>query len=186
MSFNANPDLYEYGTPPNVCPACFDAGKSPDSLFACFSGIEIGALWAPPLPAAPNGIYELLPINPCLWELNVGIWRIRLDLRFGVSVLEIWDSGFVWGFMKNTGVPCSPYFINNIVDPAREYYNGFGLAVPPLPGDDFSSDELLDLLGIDPRSDVWVNPRPMSAGAAVHSLSRGRDSTNIKVLYDHS
>lgn len=186
MSFDPNPDLYSYEAPPNVCLGCFDVGKSPSSVFVNFSGIKIGAGWAPPDPEPPNGIFEVQAFAPCVWRTDFGFWEIILDYTGGNSSIVIWDPLFNAAFNRGLAAGCQVWFSNNILNPAFKWYDGNCVITPPLPGGVFSEVELLDLVGIDTIRQTWANPRPAPADISFHTISRGADATNVKIKFNHA
>lgn len=186
MSFDPNPDLYEYEPPPNVCLGCFEVGKSPASLFVNFSGIKIGAGWLPLDPEPPNGIYEITASAPCRWNRTIGPWNFDYNMIGGGSNVQIWDGGLLFPFTQQLLNPCELWFANFQQNPIFTYFGGWCVVTPPLPGGTFSEVELLDLVGIDTIRQTWANPRPAPADISFHTISRAADATNIKIKFDHA
>ncbi len=186
MSFDPNPDLYDYAVPPNVYPACFNLGKSPESVFINVSGIKIGAIWGPVDPEPPNGNFEISAFAPCRWKQFIAPWEFDYRLFVGQSLLFIWDIGLHFPFTSNPQTDCTLWFDAFQQDPGAKYYSGQAIVTPPLPGGSFSEIELLDLVGLDTIKQTWANPRAAADEISFHTISRRFDSTNIKIKFDHA
>lgn len=184
MSFPIDPSLYEYSIPPKVCPACFDLGKTPESLFLCFADIKIGATWIPADPPPPNGVWEIPVSAACQWIASVGLYDFDyrpVDIATTLRV-DVTGGGLI--FLDQNQPACSVWWSNEIIAPAGvKYYGGFCQVVPPLAGDSFSAADLLALLSDDPLWALWCNPKPTSTGATVYKLYNPRDRTNIHIKH---
>lgn len=184
MSIDTNPELYSYAVPPNECPACYDANKSPDSLFLCFAGIMPGDNWNPGFPPPPNGCFEIPVFAPCRWTGTVGLFDFDYGHIVGFTFVDchlgIGGGAFFTAILNL----CVTWFANGRAVPAGNiYYGGHCKVVPPLAGGAFSFPELMALLSDDPLWAEWCNPVPAPGDSTVYKFYNAQDATNIKIKH---
>lgn len=187
MSIATNPELYDYSVPPNVCPLCYDVGKTPETLFLCFSEIKIGALWTPADPPPPNGTFAVVPTNPCKWQVTASGFDFYYQSIMGDTECgcNITGGGLCFGGLFEGD--CHLWFDNALVAPGgNKYYDGSCGVVPSLEGGIYSIAWILQLLSKDPIWATWINPIPISEQLTVYKLYNAIDHTNIKIKIDHS
>jgi len=187
MSFDANPNNYDYSAAPKVCPACFAAGETPEKIFLCLSGILQGALWGPADPPPMNGIWELTADGPCSWVDNIVGITIDFDPSPGATRLAVLDTAPNFHFTYNQAPVCQIWFPNDQNVPAGQFfYAGFCMIIDPTVTGILTTDEILTLFNFPYHDTLWTNPRPKSAEETVYTMSSRADKTNIKILVDHS
>lgn len=185
MSINTDPSLYSYSTPPNVCDLCYDANKSPETIFLISSGIQTGALWLPTDPPPPNGIFELTTSAPCNWSATIGVYDLFYGLVVDTFEVSIDVPGPIPVFFDAIPIMCSVSFANFLAAPAgNHYYGGFILLLPVLEGGADSLVEIMSLLSKDPLWATWANPQQINKDQTVHKFYNSFDKTNVKVLYE--
>lgn len=185
MSISTDPTLYDYEPPPNECPACFVANKTPSNIILSLSGILRGADWQVADPPAPNGLHLLTADNPCGWSLNDGtylyFWYPFAPLR-NIEVKLITNEEIFhatsWGTCK------SKYDNDLIVATNNHYYSGAALFLPTLKGGSDSLPEVMSLLSEDPEWAKYANPQQIDDNQTVHKFYRGHGRCNVKILYE--
>ncbi len=185
MSFIVNPEEYDYGTAPNICPACFDINKSPDSVFLCVNGILPGDNFFGIDPGAPFGIFEIHTDAPCQWHEVVGAF----DFFYGIiGINTVCSIGVVAGpnvFSDTILGHCKYAFTNVFNFPAgRTYYKGQVRVVVPLEGGVLSVQEIALLLANETNWAKWCNPIYKSDTETVYKFYKRTGKTNIKILVE--
>lgn len=187
MSFLIDPSLYAYATPPNVCPACYAAGKSPASVFCNLSGIETGFAWVPGNDPPPNGVYELPASAPCTWSAVFGNWTFTYENVAPNASITIMHAVMGLGFFDIVVPVCSLWFTNQQLEPPiLKWCKGQCVVFAPLVGGAFSMEGLANLIVMDLSNPTYATPRPKPNQESVTTLSRRSDSTNLHVKFDHS
>lgn len=182
MSFLVDPDLYDYSTPPNVCPLCFDADKSPEIIFINVADIKIGDLWVPADPPPPNGNWAVHISAPCVWSETIGAFDFALHYQVDRTSLDIDVTGGAGCFLHLDLVPCTQWFQNEQLNPAvHKYYEGYARVVPVLEGGAYSIQELMALFSDDPTWAKYCNPIADDAESTVYKLYNPLDHTNVKI-----
>lgn len=187
MSFDPEPTNYEYSPAPKHCPACFDVGQSPKTLFICLTGILRGDLAIPADPDPPNGVWEIEVSAGCAWSETKSGYTFDWQPSPAPATLTVTDATPRTFFNGTDALACAVWFANTNVNPAiTKYYGGHAIIVPPLLGGIYSAALLLSLLNLNPSSGLWMTPRGKSGEESVTTISRGQDATNIHIKYDHS
>lgn len=181
MSYNSDPTLWTFGTPPNVCNPCFDTGLSPEQILVTFSGIERGDDWISSDPPPPNGSFILDVISACSWQATFAPWTM-LYLASSPSDLEISHPTIGIIFLRPFGPSCRTYFSNSRTSPiGRKFFSGWGITKPAQVGVPNGVPVIMDLTGIPAEAGTFVSPRPLSGQETVYVFARNRDSSNIHV-----
>ena len=185
MSFDADPAQYDYSVAPNVCPACFAAGETPEKLFVNLSGIQQGALWLPANGPPANGIFEVAITAPCSWIDAIGGMLINYVPSPAATNLVVQRPVGDFQF-QFAGVPvCQIWMPNDQAAPAGWiFWGGFCMIVDPTVTGILTTEELLELFALPYHETLWANPRPKSNGETVYTMSSRADHTNIKILVD--
>lgn len=182
MSIDSDPSLYPFGTPPNVCVACFAAGKSPDSIFLSFNGIIKGPLAGPADPAPPNDIWELPATGGCLYSLVAAGITFTLGWNLGQTAISAVIGGVVLFGGPFPGGACTRHTPNDKQNPfVDKYYGGWCDVIIPTDSDPDSLPAQLDLFGTPAAAETYVSPRVLDADHDVYVVSRRSDATNIHV-----
>lgn len=117
----------------NDCLQCYDAGKTPQILYAIFKGIAIGDLWDDDWPGPPNHVFQIIQdgVDNCKWSYVGDVWTIEYDATFvgpglgqtllNVTLLEPFAETAFTGWTKN---PCGSKFNNEIWDKTMHPYIG--------------------------------------------------------------
>ena len=177
----------DYGT---NCLHCFDADKTPESIYARFSGIEIcpGDL-DPTCKIPPNDrAFKLTQLNgyPCRylyqqsgWVVSCGLWQSPpgqgwLNLQdndwnyyFQAMFTVCPDEGIV---LANDMVGCVPH------DCVR---GGIGV-ITWTP----QATALLAAINLAKDKDLFMELFPREDGKLVYKFCRLKDATNIKILFE--
>lgn len=197
MSFLTDPAEYDYSVAPNICDVCYDVGKTPASLFLCFTGIMIGNLWVPGDEPPPNGPWEIPVTGPCRWAATLGGFDFVYDHVMAVTVLNVNVTGAGNVFTKAIPQLCSKWFENSIVGAiGNKYHGGTAQVVPLLEGNTLSIQDIMALISDDPYWAKWCNPKPADADSTVYKFYKGRETTpsgsrpptggtNIKIKIDN-
>lgn len=116
--------------------ACFPPGETPAIMYATFTGIEKGSIWAPGMPEPPNHKFELPQFsgNPKVWRYIGNDWVVQYFSGGGLfppfsSQLQIISEhvGVVAVFNKVIVGECKTYFESGLVEPPnRQFIHGFG------------------------------------------------------------
>lgn len=187
MSYDSNPNLYNFKPPPNNCILCHPVNESPDQIQIAVSGIKQGDLWNPGDPPPANGVFEITATGPCQWGAVVGLYTITLNMAPLLSLLNITSAGPLSHFNKLWTLNCNIWYPNTQLNPAiHSYYNGFASLAFPQTGVPDGVPELMDLVGIPASSGTAVSPRPMSATQSVYVFARNSDASNIHVKLTHT
>lgn len=177
----------EYGVPPNVCPACFGIGETPEYVLVFYSGIKIGALWNPGDPGPPNGLHIATAIAACHYEERAGDWDIKYQFIGGRTHCELVHDVVGAGFTSNIAGNCHFWCLNEIVNPAiSKYYSGQCVSISPLTGDLWDYPELLALISDNPDWADYLNARSAAGMNVFYNLYKGNSQVNIKIKIDHS
>lgn len=173
--------------PPDVCPLCYEIGKTPTFLVIFFSGIKIGALWNRGDPDPPN-IYHLAHNTAaCTWTSLIETFDAEYRTFPGIAFLELWNAAVGPAFLGTRFHECLSWFPNTIINPATSrYYGGFGIVIPPLEGGAWSLPEIMALLSEDPDWAQYLKARPTEANSVFYNLYKGNSLVNIKIKIDHS
>lgn len=187
MPINCDPALYDYAPPALQVVACWAAGKTPEDLYLCLTGIEIGPLWAAPNPPPPNGVYKLTTTVKGRWDATIdGIHYsyVQWPLNSVIDIDVVAGPKIFFGF----AVPLCIFSLDNTLNnPAvNPYLGGSGVLLSPLQDTIESIQTVLNELGIDPTGDTFDLPRPISGDETVHTIFRRSDASNCHILYDHS
>lgn len=185
MSIRTDPSLYSYEPPPNDCPGCFAADKTPEKIILSLSGILRGDLWQVTDPPAPNGLYLLDADAPCGWSLDDGtclfFWVPFAPLRN----IEVKLVTFEEVFHATSWGTCKSQYDNDLnVAAGNHYYSGSALLLPPLAGGANYLPEIMALLSDDPVWAEYANPQPIDEVQTVHKFYNSHESTNLKILYE--
>jgi len=187
VPINCDPALYDYAPPAKQCP-CFAAGKTPLSIFANFTGIQIGDPWNPGDAAPLNGIFELTQTVACQWQVMVGTIMISYNADAPASIVVFDTAPPMNIFFSAVGKPaCTFSMDNDNVNPAVwKYYGGSVVLLSPLQDTIQSIQSVLTAINIDPTGDTFDLPRPLTGDETVHTIFRRSDNSNCHILYDHS
>lgn len=187
MSFLTDPALYDYEPPPKVCGICFGAGDTPSSIFLCVQGVQMGTAVEGIDPNPPNGIFELTPSAPCLFEAVIGAHTFLYQPSPAQSTLQILSPDPQRSFIDQNPPTCRINFTNSLVNPAADpYFGGRAVVVPPLTCDLDNMEDLMSSLPWDPRTETYANPRPFSATETIFTLTRQLDHSNLRVKFVHT
>jgi len=187
MSIDLDPALYDYEDPPNVCPAIFGADLTPDTLFLIFNGIKKGAIWVAADGLPPNGIWAIIPTEPCLYNDTVDGHVVEYDTKFFGSSVHISTPRPTGAFLGQMAFPGKTWFANVWDVPAgNEFYGGFCSVTSAITSDQKNLQDIWNSLGEIREAGTYVTPRPKSATETVHTISKRIDHTNIKIVFDDS
>lgn len=177
--------LYQYAVAPNVCDACFDAGKSPHEYFVCVSGVKIGDAWNPGELGPPYSWFPCTPIGVCSWQYVDARYVCTLAPVGPNMRLQIHSRVPSLIFTSTPGGLCTRLFFNEIVDPVgNPFYSGRAMLLAPLKGGSFSLDEAMEIITDVPDPFDWDNPSVTVDGNFLHKFSRDVDSSVIKVILE--
>ena len=110
------------------CLTCWDAGKTPQTVYAIFKGIETGDWWTDIFPPPPNHTFKLDQslFDPCVFNYTGLTWFVEYQARTifpprTQSSLKLWfNIGDV--FAQLLDGTCKFSFINNLQVPVGNYY----------------------------------------------------------------
>jgi len=184
MSLNLDPSIYSYEPAPNVCPAVFGADTTPDQIFLQLTDIKKGAWWIPANGEPPNGIHILTPTNPCQFGLTTAAFLFELSWDGSDTILSIYTWGMAAVFWRTTAYPPVTWFQNTPQTPVGNFfYDGFAALTIEIPCDQPNTPALWESLGETPDAETWDNPLAASSGSVIHTFSRRKDHTNIKIKW---
>lgn len=185
MAFSTNLDDYSYSAHVDPCNVCCDPGKTPETMFLCFSEIQIGDLWTPADPPPPFGSYELTHIGTCDWKL------IGADFTFLYHTVMGWSDVFVYTpilescFWHPGDAPCLNWFTNFQQVPAGEkWFGGYCVLINTLPGGYPDITDQLKLMSDSTDWADWLSSVPRGANTASYQFSKHQDHTNVRILMD--
>lgn len=182
MGISTDPDDWGYG---NNC-GCWDAGKTPHTIYGYVSGIKTGSGWVPAIGDPQNGGFHLHQINPpCYFshttDRNPNIYRTGLP----GSQLIIGAIG-TQCFVGSSDNNCEWYFVNDEQDPTRGFYGGTAIIFQrePLAGGAPSLAEIAELLNMDGRASRMSEGFPLDSSHFVAMFADQQESTRIRLKYD--
>lgn len=184
MSFSTDPTNFEFSTPPNVCNACFDAGKTPKQVIVSVAGIGIGNNWAPGDPPPPFGDYIIEVDAPCEWSKTIDGYVIEYNNVGALAEVLIHDgagTNYFWSWLP---AACITFFNNFVQNPAGvKYFGGAVNVIDPLGDGPFNLSAALALFNIDPAVRTFAAFKPIDADSTVIRFTRriGRDNIAIKL-----
>lgn len=182
MGFELDPALYTYTTPPSECPACYDPGDNPSSLFITLQGCQTGALWNPGDGEPPNGTHEVLYQDPPGCEWSVPALTTTYHASAAPSVCAVFQAFPQPAFIGTDPNPCASFFDNDNNAPAgNRFWGGTVSITSALSSTGVSAFDTAELIGIEPGPDVWCDPYPIDAANTVFRFTRYRDATNVLV-----
>lgn len=185
MSIPCDPDLYDYSVAPNVCPVCFDADKTPDSIFVNIQGVAMGQAVPGVDPDPPNGTWELPVTGPCAFGAVFGPWTFSLTYNGPETLFTVQAGGVGFGFGAGDPGNCTNWLANAQQFPlVDDYYGGFANFVPYLEGGEFSAEQLLELVVVEPGDHTYAKPRPHNDGDTVYVITQRSTNSNIAVKYE--
>lgn len=186
MSFPTDPDLYSFATAPPTCSVCYAANKTPVTIFAQFTGIQIGDDWNPGDPPPPNGLFELTITSDCQWTLTTALYDFTYTAADPALPLIVDVIGVANAYNALIPVsPCTTETANTFSTPAgRHYFGGTGVALNPLESGARNNIELMDLLNLQPAIRTFCNPQAIDTDVLSTRYTLRNGSTNIYIKYD--
>ncbi len=174
----------------NDCDICFDPGKTPKYVYARFSGIEIctGAGFEKCHVPPNDRTFKLTQVDgtPCswyylsdLWNIYYSAWKVadekcRLKIEDDLSL----------GVFEQTISACpqeGTVFYNTLgcVPDSSCGHGGIGIVTWRL-----ETLALMKALNIEPRSDLFMEMRPLVDGNKVYKYCKLKDGTNIAIEFE--
>lgn len=186
MSFATDPNLYSFVTAPAGCVLCFASGKSPDSIFAQFTGIQIGGAWIAGDPPPPNGQFELKNTGACTWLFNDGVTLVDWDAGSPAASLSSIVLGVATSFINTTTLdPCITEYSNNLSSPiGLKYFGGTAIIMNPLESGARNNIQLMSLLNILPEIRTFCKPQAIATNILSTRYSQRNGRTDIYIKYD--
>lgn len=108
----------------NFCPVCFPLNASPKFTRISLAGIQLGALWLPFMPPAPNGTWKLTNVGGCLWSggdmTYVFNWKPNLPQTLILATVFLLAIAFSYVDINS----CVTAGDNQILEPPNQIYYG--------------------------------------------------------------
>lgn len=187
MSIDTDPILNPVATPQLPPAICYPLDKCPKYLYLCLTGIKKGDLWGPGDPEPPNGIWRIEILKTEWWAWSYGPIQFQYLPTIGRSDVKVDIDPWTVIFIHETLDDCRKWFVNNLVNPAIEkYYDGFCLVTEAIPEGGLGEEEIMSLMNLERRAEVFARPTAMADNKAVHAYFDARDKTNVKILYDYT
>ena len=184
MSLRMDLAYYIYQNPPNVCPTVFGVGTTPAQIYAVLSGIKKGNMWAAHMGEPPNGIHMLTPSAPCAFARITADHRFELTWDGSDTTIGIMTWAFVDIFWKTTAYPPTVWFENTPQTPVGTFFYGGQVTLSIMvPCDQPNPVNLWESLGETQDNETWVNPLPLTTEGILHTYSKRKDHTNIKIKW---
>lgn len=169
----------------SAIPECFDSGKTPETVIACFSGIEVSPYISPPPPPPPNGMWVLpRSAGNKYYQAWHGDWLIYWEpLYNGDTRIGATWTGSLLGFIAYPVGNCVTYAASELTDPySSTYINGSCVIVcaktAPM---SMSMKEVGSLLNViddeHTKFDVW----PKSASETIVRFARYKKQMNVLI-----
>lgn len=183
MFIDANLNNYNYTPDPDPCGACCDANKTPETMFLCFSGIQIGALWTPADPSPPFGVFEITHQGFCLWEGANADYTFQYATVPDFSDVLVLTPGFETAFWKRHVGICHNWWANFAQVPAgNKWFGGYCFLLNTLPGAFTGIADILALMSDSPDWADYLRPGAMAADIETELLYKRQDNTTIRIL----
>lgn len=164
---------------------CFEAGKTPKKLYACFTGIEIGDGWGEGLGYPLGGQWALEQVDTMNWHSQIDAAAdisFHLDAYYA-SVMAETSEGFRC-FEKTKTPGCKFSFANLFQNPLLQFYGGFcNISVREDMLETWSIKKICDLCGIDPDIKTFAELSADDAGVPIIRLARQKDGTCLRIKF---
>lgn len=185
MFIDANLENYDYTTDPDPCNTCFDVNHTPETMYLCFSGIQIGALWTPADPSPPFGAFEITHQGFCVWEDSDANYTYQYSTVPDFSDVQVWTPAVELPFWQRHVGVCYNWWSNAIVVPAgNKWYGGYCLLLNTLPGGIDGISDILELMSNSPDWADYLRPGAMASDVETHLLYKRQDDTTIRIVKD--
>ena len=181
MSYDSDPVLWPFGTPPNVCTLCYPVGRSPGPVALSVSGIQVGQAWVSGDPPPPNGTWILPAFGPCVWKLTDSNFVFQ-HAMVSPSIVQITLLDLTPVFFRPFGTSCQTHYNSQLTDiPIFKYFGGSAILRPAQVNTTNNVPSIMDMVGIPAEAGTAVSPRPMTTKETVYVFARNRDASNIHV-----
>lgn len=187
MSFPTKNDAQTFRPIGQGCAACFAVDETPVTLYACLTGVLTGNAHGGGDPPPPNGTFKMDWTANCFWFGQHDGFDFSFFYIPSFTTIEVKITGDANAFLQIDFIGCSKWWSNGLDVPAgNHYYGGFASINNIMPEVDYSVQDVLSLIAMEPDELNYCRPLPLTAEQTVYRFSRSSDRSNIRVLIDES